>query len=134
MGIVVAVIMLLGLSMRWPIPFVYPRLVSAAPVSANIVGALLLLGGLWNSLWFGLRHLDTFWGVAALISGVVMSVTALLILAEWGSAFTLAYLKVKNIDRQIKPLSLLVNISLLGCFLLYAVTLVQLNLGMPIIQ
>ncbi|MFT7389473.1 MAG: hypothetical protein ACI8VC_002740 [Candidatus Endobugula sp.] len=62
------------------------------------------------------------------------SVMALLILAGWGNAFILAYVKVKNIDRNIKPLSLLVNISLLGCFLLYAVMLVQLNLGMPIIQ
>jgi len=133
-GIVVTVIMLLGLSMRLPIPFVHKRLVAVAPVSANIIGGLLLLGGLWNSLWFGLRHLDIFWGLAALVSGIVMLIVALLVLAELGSLFIQANSVIKNIYSRVKPLSLLINLSLLACFLLYAVTLIQLNVGMPIIQ
>jgi hypothetical protein len=134
MGIVVTIIMLLGLLLRWPIPFIHQRLEASAPLSANIIGGMLLLGGLWNSLWFGLQHLDVFWGLAALVSGIVMLAVALMVFAERGSQFIQLNVVIKNINSVITPFSLLINISLLACFLLYAVTLIQLNLGMPIIQ
>ena len=38
----------------------------------NWVGSILFLTGAWNTFWHGLRFLDSFWGLAALISGIFM--------------------------------------------------------------
>ncbi len=40
------------------------------------VAVLVLLGGLWNVLWYASQHLGEFWGNAALVSGLLMVSTA----------------------------------------------------------
>lgn len=43
------------------------------PRSAAIALSLLLAAaGLWNTLWYGLRHFTDFWGAMAWSSGLVM--------------------------------------------------------------
>lgn len=78
------------------------------------VGSILLLAGLWNSLWHGLRHLGEFWGIAALISGLVMVLTALYLLMP---------ARLPGMLIKLKPLALFV---LLGFALLYAITIIRL--------
>jgi len=134
MGIVVSVIMLLGLCFLLPIPLINARLLAGAPSSANIVSGLLLLGGLWNSVWFGLQNITAFWGLAALISGVFMVLAALLIFVPYGSGRLQEVIWLQKVYTAIQPMTLLWLMCLSVCFLLYAVTLVQLNLGMPILQ
>ena len=80
----------------------------------RVVGSILLLAGLWNSLWHGLRHLGEFWGIAALVSGLVMILTALYLLIPDRLPGNLI---------KLKPLVLL---SLLGFALLYAITIIRL--------
>ena len=40
------------------------------------VAVIVLLAGLWNVLWYASQHLGEFWGNAALVSGLLMIVTA----------------------------------------------------------
>ena len=48
----------------------------------RVVGALTGAAGLWNTLWYGLRHIGEFWGLMALGSGILMTLlSTLLILA-----------------------------------------------------
>ena len=90
--------------------------------SARVVALLLLVGGLWNSLWYGLRHLGEFWGSAGLATGIAMVLTA-------------HYLWLKKSSDEPKPLyKMLVTSALTVSFLLYFITLVQLNLGYEIIH
>jgi hypothetical protein len=134
MGIVVSVIMLLGLCFLLPIPLINARLLAGAPSSANIISGLLLLGGLWNSIWFGLQNLTAFWELAALVSGVFMVLVALLIFVSHGSGRLQEVVWLQKVYTLIQPMTSLWLMCLSVCFLLYAVTLVQLNLGMPILQ
>jgi hypothetical protein len=82
----------------------------------------LLFGGTWNAFYYGLQHLNHFWGQAALVSGLFMCAAA-----------GLLYLRMKG-KRQSRAAHLTVMGGLLLCFLLYAVTLVQMNLGFEIIR
>ena len=134
MGIVVCITMLFGLlafvrnwrrnaednvKASWLDGFV-----GSAPV-------LLLVMGLWNAAWYGLRHLGSFWGNAALITGVVMLLAGLILLVESKPQHPPALLAVYQ---KLKLLRLPIFIALLASFLLYAITLIQLNLGYAIIQ
>ncbi len=80
------------------------------------VTALSLLG-LWNIAWYGMRNVETFWGQAAVITGVIMLLGAL-----------------QLSERRILLPKLAVFIGLIASFTLYAVTIVRLNLGLPIIN
>jgi uncharacterized membrane protein len=134
MGIVVSVIMLLGLCWLLPVPVIQARLLKSASSSANTVSALLLCGGLWNSVWFGLQHLAIFWGIAALISGILMALVSIIVFVQHGSGRLQEVEWLQRLYQLIQPLTLVLAVGLLLSFLLYAVTLVQLNLGMPILQ
>lgn len=89
--------------------------------------AFIVLIGTWNSVWYGAQNLTTFWGVTALLSGVFMLLAAQLI-----------YLDVKKsslIYHSWYCYSKLVTMVVLGLyFALYVITIVQLNLDMPIIH
>ena len=122
MGIVVTVAMLIGL--------VQYHLRVFKGVGADLSGILLLLMGLWNALWYGLRHITEFWGVVALISGILMVVVAVLILARSGATW-LAW--SGSLAQRLAVLAKPAIWGLAAFFLLYAVTLIQLNLGMPIL-
>lgn len=122
MGIVVCLAMAVGLFLLWK---QHKNKVSKSSIEMAMMG-FLLLAGLWNLLWYGLRNYTEFWGMAALVSGVFMLLTALILNQQ-------KLLKTMQ-PSVLKGLKWLTIIGLLASFLLYAITLVQLNLGMPIIR
>ena len=108
MGIVMAVVMLLGtialINARW---------------KNHFVSAVILGGGLWNAFWYGLRHLGSFWGNTSIITGLLMVIAA---------AYLFGIIKLPKVATRIGA------ICLGASFLLYSVTIIQLNLGYPIIN
>lgn len=133
MGILVTVFMLLGLLLVSPWPWLSLRGLRARPALVAAIGAGVLVAGGWNTLWHGLRHLDSFWGLAALISGLLMMAVAIIALVEHGKPALLASRPMLGIYALIKPWARLVTAGLLGCFLLYAIALLRLNLGYSVI-
>ena len=142
MGIVVCLTMLAGLLMFLPVrlqPLWLKEKSSdqehgsaRAGISRHlIVAVLLLLIGLWNTFWYGAQHFELFWGKTAVVSGVIMVLVAIILAAEVApqNSGSLA-----SVYRFLKPLRQALVVGLLAGFLLYAITLVQLNLGYPIIQ
>lgn len=84
MGTVVTVCMLLTVlfANRFPrgaINAVAPRWL------LRCIGILAVLAGLWNMLWYGMRHIGEFWGYMALGSGLVMLLLSLLLLLKPGA-------------------------------------------------
>ena len=73
MGTIVAVCMLFGVIFAARLPVIR----SCPDIIQKLIGWVLLAAGLWNTLWYGLQHLTEFWGISALISGVLMIITAL---------------------------------------------------------
>lgn len=130
MGIVVCITMLLGL-----LAFVrnWRRSVKASWLDGLTRSAptLLIVMGLWNAAWYGLRHLGSFWGNAALITGIIMLLAGLILFVESKPQRSPALLAVYQ---KLKLLRLPIFIALLAGFLLYAITLIQLNLGYAIIH
>ena len=78
------------------------------------VAVIALLGGLWNSLWHGLRHLTEFWGLAALVSGILMVICSLYVLRPG---------LLPAMLHRARPVILVV---LLGYALMYAITIARL--------
>ncbi|MEH6358150.1 MAG: hypothetical protein V7745_04120 [Pseudomonadales bacterium] len=133
MGIVVCITLLLGL-----LSFLQNWRTKKQPSTTRPTGVvlaaapqLLLAMGLWNVGWYGLRHLGSFWGNAALFSGVTMLLAGLLLYVESKRQTPASLLAVY---RALKPLRLVIITALLASFLLYAITLIQLNLGYAIIH
>lgn len=128
MGIVVTVFMGLGLLLLLPAGAAWlERQAPGRHVNRTIAYGLLLTG-LWNSFWHGLRHLDNFWGLAALLSGACMVAIASLLLGASGATQSPI-----TASRWQKTATWLAGVGLLASFLLYAVTLIRLNLDLPII-
>jgi hypothetical protein len=84
-------------------------------------------------LWYGLRHLGDFWGLAALVSGILMVGTAIVAVEERSQFGASRIGWLRHSYRAIRPLSLPIFVGLLACFLIYSITLVRLNLGYSII-
>ena len=120
MGIVVTLCMLLGIIALLNLASFNVRTIT---VSAAILGA----GGLWNAAWYGLQNLNQFWGQAALVTGLIMVAAAAYLLAQRANSIH----EVETSPSSPVKVGLLIALSL--CLLLYAVTLVQLNLGLQII-
>ena len=133
MGIVVCVAMLAGLLGFMPMPWRENQANSVPAQSIlgrvqSIAPLLLAIMGAWNALWYGLRHLGSFWGNTGLVTGLIMLMAAVLLnKTNTGSLLAVIY-------RVLNPLRVPVFIALLASFLLYLVTLIQLNLGYPIIR
>jgi hypothetical protein len=70
--------------------------------------------GLWNVLWYALQNLTEFWGIAALISGMLMITTA---------GYVLVPSKLSGWLLGLRPVILFL---LLGCAMLYAITIARL--------
>lgn len=136
MGFVVNSFMLMGLLLLWPWPSSLARWLQTRPTTARAIAIGILLAGAWNTLWYGLRHLDAFWGIAALVSGVLMMATAAVVLRRnrRHTVTSNAMSDEAPATGNRHPLALSLFAALLACFLLYAVTLVRLNLGLPIID
>ncbi len=106
MGTIVTVCMFAGLIMAADLPVLRNL--------ARVIAVIVLMAGLWNSLWYGLQHLSEFWGFAALISGVLMCITALYILTDNG---------LTSLLQKFKPIILII----LACYaVMYAITIIRL--------
>ncbi len=114
MGTVVAVCMFVTILFVNRIPGI--SLNRVAPLALlRVVGVITGAAGLWNVLWYGLRHIGEFWGHMALGSGVLMTLlSALLILSPANQP---------PILNKLRPFAIL---ALLGFALTYAVTLYNL--------
>lgn len=110
MGTIVAVCMLLGVvfAARLPILRNLPRIVNVC------VALLVLAAGLWNVLWYGLQHIGEFWGFNALVSGLLMIVTALYIF------------DMKRIPAALAQARPIILVLLLCYVALYAITIYRL--------
>ena len=75
MGTIMTGCMALGLLFATRLPVL--RVVQALPAwFRKTVSFVVFLAGSWNVFWYATRHFDEFWGVAALISGCLMLLTA----------------------------------------------------------
>lgn len=114
MGIIMTFGMLVGLVLL----LAQIREISFKPAVVRLLATFVLLCGLWNTFWYGLQNIQQFWGLAALGSGLAMILTAWVILTE----------------RKSLALNLVLVTVLLASFLVYLVTIVQLNLGRQLIR
>lgn len=121
MGIVVCLTMLLTLAVLRPSPWngsLSDRsnlgFFTAVAIASAIFGA-------WNVI-YGLRYLFSFWGLAALLSGLLMLCASLVLVIERSSGGNV---------QPLARLALVVGLAIF--FLLYAITLIQINLGLPYI-
>lgn len=133
MGIVVTLFMLLALLMVSPLKWLSFGQLKSNQGLASFIGVGLLLTGLWNALWHGLRYLHDFWGIAALVSGIFMVTVAIIILNRHASTMVTKLPAITSAYKLINPLSALCILGLFLSFMLYAITLIRLNLGLPII-
>jgi len=82
----------------------------------------VIVVGVWNAAWYGVQNIPSFWGVAALLSGVFMIFAAQIIYLEVKKSSWLQHALYFDIK--------LVTSMVLGLyFLLYTVTIVQINLA-----
>jgi len=113
MGTIVTVCMLVGLVFSSDLPGLnttdkLPQLLR------RIVAGIVLVAGCWNVFWYGIQHLTEFWGLMALVSGLLMIVAALYALkAQWLPAWLV----------RVKPAVLF---ALLLCMAKYAYTIYML--------
>lgn len=110
MGTIMAFCMLVGFIMGLP----FTSIRSSPAFIRKPIGYIVLAAGLWNVFWYAIQHLNQFWGQAALVSGVLMIVTAFYIINES---------RVPQFLLKIRPVVLLL---LLACGLLYAITIYRL--------
>lgn len=113
MGTIVTVCMLIGL--LFAVPYAASSKLKPLPnMLAWLVGAVVFTAGGWNTFWHGLRNITNFWGLAALISGVFMMLTAVYIL------------QLKSVPAGLRRARPFVLLGLLVCFVLYATTIARL--------
>lgn len=80
MGTVVALCMIITLVFVNRVPGISLNRVTP-PMVLRIIGIVTGAAGLWNVLWYALRHLGEFWGQMALGSGLLMTLlSAVLVL------------------------------------------------------
>lgn len=123
MGIVIALCLLTGTLV----------LFNAARCSLrtkNRTAVLMALAACWNVFWYGLQHLGQTWGWIALASGLLMLLGSLILFSEGGMLKKSGMLKL-NFSRTLKHG---VTVLMAVFALLYIVTIVQLNLGYPILR
>lgn len=113
MGTIMTVCMALGVLFASRLPWLGLNRASPRPLLIG-VGVLVALAGLWNVLWYALRHLGEFWGNTALVSGVLMLLVAALLVAP------------EKVPRALESARPFVVSALLGCALLYGVTIYRL--------
>lgn len=133
MGIVVTIFMLLGLLQLPPLVNLSINKFAKTVKNTTWLGSYLFFLGAWNALWHGLRNLDNFWGLAGLASGFFMMLTAILVWSRSDSQFATNSIII-SLKKVVEPISIFIFLGLLASFLLYATTLIRLNLGLPILS
>ncbi len=124
MGIVVCICMLLGLAILQPTPWNSNKRTDHAVKFRLFTAAALLILGVWNVL-YAYPNISGFWSWVSLLTGLVMI-----------SASAYVYRERKPVEVSNSANSNVrkgVVLMLAVSFLLYAVTLMQLNLGYPIL-
>lgn len=113
MGTIMTSCMVTGLLFATRLPVL--RAVQLLPVGVKKTIALLVFAaGLWNVFWYALRHITEFWGIAALVSGVLLLLTSAYII------------NLRRMPAVLKRLRAGVLFLLLCCALLYGVTIYRL--------
>jgi len=79
MGTVVTVCMLLAVIFSNRLPAGGLNKVTPLPL-LRAIGVIAAAAGLWNVLWYGLRHLNEFWGHMALGSGTLLIILGILLI------------------------------------------------------
>lgn len=118
MGIVVCLTMLLTLAVLRPSPWNSALEDQSTVGFYTVVTIASAIFGAWNAL-YGLTHLFSFWGVTALLSGLLMLCASLVLVIERFKGTAIGHLLRS---------ALIVFLAI--SFLLYATTLIQINLGM----
>lgn len=114
MGTVVTVCMFVTILFATRIPGI--SLNRVVPLTLlRMIGVITGAAGLWNVLWYGIRHIGEFWGHMAIGSGVLMTLLSTLII--------LAPVNQPPILNRCRPFALT---ALLGFAITYAVTLYRL--------
>jgi len=110
MGTLITVCMLIALLFSTRLPLL--KHIQRLPrILRRVVSILVFAAGCWNILWYAVRHFMEFWGLAALISGLLMLVT---------SVYMLDAHRLPTLLNRLRPQVLLL---LSGCAILYGVTL-----------
>jgi len=124
MGIVVSLAMLLGI-----IFLLFERFYTCSKPSLLMKVSLLfmLAAGLWNSVWYGLQNLATFWGLAGFVSGIFILMSTLLVYKKGLSESAMP----QAIQKLLRVTTI---VGLVLCFALYVITIVRINLALPIIS
>jgi hypothetical protein len=125
--------MLLGLSILQPTP--WNSAIRAKHASRFVVftGTALLILGFWNLL-YGYLNMTGFWFWASIVSGIAMVLASYYVFTERDAS-----VNSKDVDFDAKAANTsgfrksVVAVLALS-FLMYAVTLIQLNLGYPILR
>lgn len=122
MGIVVCVAMLFGLVILRPSPFNAKQRVNFNAEFKRVVCLALAVLGIWNAL-YGLLKISGFWCFMSIVSGLAMVLAAGLIAID----------QSEQMEARSKVGSSIILVLALS-FLVYAVTLIQLNLGYGILR
>ena len=113
MGTIMALGMLIGVVFATPLGKY--SLAQKLPLFVRrLVASFVLVCGLWNFLWYASQHLGEKWGNAALVSGLLLIITAL---------YLFSWQKLPHWLLMIKPLVIL---SLFGFAMLYSITIYNL--------
>ncbi len=83
-------------------------------MAAKVLASVIFICGLWNVLWYASQHLGEFWGNSAFISGVLLLITSLYLAP------------LQNFPQILQRMRPLILVLLLGCGLLYSVTIYNL--------
>lgn len=129
MGIVMCLMMMVSLLLIRPMSQFKINLLVAKASVFKALAILVLLAGCWNGLWYGLRHLNSFWGNAAIVSGAFMVLTAIIAL------YSQKYVKASTVQSLVwmKLVECVISAGLLTFLALYLVTIIRLNLGLSIL-
>ncbi|MFT6099859.1 MAG: putative membrane protein YiaA [Arenicella sp.] len=125
MGIVVCVVMLLGLSVLQPSPWNSAKRARHASKFILFTSVSLFGFGLWNVI-YGYLNINGFWMWASIISGLAMVLASYYVFSERHEE-TESVFSVSSLRKAVVAVLAL-------SFLVYAVTLIQLNLGYSILR
>ena len=113
MGTIMTSCMVLGLLFATRLPLLNQLQRLPVPIR-NTVAGVVFLAGCWNVFWYALRHLTEFWGVAALVSGLLLLLTSVLIYDP------------RRLPAVVQRSRAAVLFMLLCCALLYGITIYRL--------
>ncbi len=113
MGTIVTGCMIAGLILATELP-VFKSVKKLPARFRKSVGFMVFLAGFWNVFWYAVQHIGEFWGIAALISGILLMLTSIYIVETN---------RIPSWLIRGRPVVLLLMLS---CALLYGITIYNL--------